>query len=141
MDRFSTYAEVLTPDHVTWKAYIAGIRKTPPGVLLKEILKRTGGVYENKLELTENFREQVRKLAQLTGDKELRELAKLPAVTISLEHLRDVDPETRIVCGYQLNYTQEESAQLGLTHEGPLDPKDTIVVNIDPENPLRVKRS
>jgi hypothetical protein len=141
MARFSTYAEVITPDHITWKAYIAGIRKTPPGVALKEILERTGGIYENRLELTERFREQAHKLAQLTGDQELMKLAGLPAVTISLEHLRHLDPQTRIVCGYQLNYTAEESERLGLNHEGPFDPKNTIVVNLDPTNPLRIEQS
>src|SRR5580700_4622626 len=141
MARFSTYVEVLAPDHVTWKAYIAGITKNPPGVTLDEILKHTGGVYENRLELPENFRQQVRKLAELAGDKELMKISELSAVTISLEHLRHVDPHTRIVSGYRLNYTAEESERLGLNHERPFDPKNTIVVNLDPTNPLRVDRS
>ena len=49
MAKFSTYAEVLTPDHISWKAYIAGIRKSVPGVVFAEILKRTGGLYETNL--------------------------------------------------------------------------------------------
>jgi len=140
MAKFTTYAEVLTPDHVTWKAYTAGIVKNPPGVPLKEILKRTGGVYENKLAFNDDFREQLRKVAELTGDSELMRLSQLDGVTISLEHLRPVDPETRIVNGYDLSYTTEESDRLGLTGNEPSDPKNTIVVNVDPDNPLHVER-
>jgi hypothetical protein len=124
---FTTYAEVLTPDHVQSRAYNSGIKKNPPGLLLQDILERTGGVYELKLELPDEFREKIRRVAELTSDEKLLHVANLSGMTISLEHLRHLDPRaTRIVSGYRLNYTREESERLGLQHEGPFDPKNTI---------------
>jgi hypothetical protein len=141
MATFRTYAEILTPDHVQWVGYKAGIRKSPPGIPLKEILDKNGGAYEMKMTLSDEFRQQVRRVAELSGDKELTELAGRTEVTISLEDLRHVDPQTRIVTGITLDYTAEESERLGLNAHKPFDPANTISVTLDPENPLRVKRS
>jgi hypothetical protein len=140
MAKFTTYAEILTPNHVQWKAYASGIKKNRPGVVLKDILDHTGGVYENKIGLTPEIRRQLRDVAQLTGDNELMEIANASSVTVSLEHLRHVDPQTRIVCGYRLNYTAEESARLGLNHKGSFDPRETMLVNLDPANIMLVDR-
>jgi hypothetical protein len=141
MASFGTFAEVVTPDSITSAAYAAGVTKNPPGVPIKEILKRTGGVYENKLELPKKLREEVRTVARLTGDEELMRVAELSMVTVSLEHFRDVDPETRIYLGYWLEYTPEEMERLGLNRERPVDPKKAIAVGLDPAHPWRVKRS
>lgn len=46
MATFRTYEEVLRPDHVQVKAYEAGLTCGPPGLVLADILQRTGGVYE-----------------------------------------------------------------------------------------------
>lgn len=74
----------------------------------------------------------------MTGDKELLAIAGRATVTISLEHLRDVDPRTRTACGYRLDVTAWESEQLGLGHTGPYDPANTLLVTHDLENDLRV---
>jgi len=139
--RFGTFAEIVTPESITSAAYAAGVTKNPPGVAIKEILKRTGGVYENQLELPKSLREEVRTAARLTGDTELMKIAGLPMVTVSFEHLRNVDPETRIYLGYWLEYTPEEMELLGLNRERPVDPRKAITVGLDPADPWRVKRS
>jgi hypothetical protein len=140
MAKFVTYAEILTPDHIQWQAYKSGIKKNPPGVVLKDILERTGGTYEIRIDLSQATRDQVRRVAELTADEELLSVANQTAVTVSLDHLRDVDPQTRIVCGYRLDYTAEESERLGLNQKGAYDPRKTITVDLDPTNPIRVKR-
>jgi|ERR1022692_5131163 hypothetical protein len=128
MATFTAYAEILTPDHTQFKAYEAGIRKNPPGLLLQDVLRQTGGVYEIELDLPEKFREQIRQVAELTSDEKLIDIASLPKAPVSLEHLRHLDPRTtRIVCGHQLTYAPGESERLGLKHEGPYDPRNTIV--------------
>jgi hypothetical protein len=107
--------------------YKAGIKKTPPGLLLQDVLDRTGGVYEVQHTLTVNLKNDIRKVAELSSDEELLRIASLSTVPISLEHLRHVDPKTtRIVLGVSLSYTEEESTRLGLGHEGPYDPRNTI---------------
>jgi hypothetical protein len=141
MASFGTFAEVVAPDSITSVAYAAGVTKNTPGVPIKEILKRTNGVYENKLDLPKKLREEIRTVAQLTGDEELMKIAELPVVTVSLEHLRNVDPETRVYLGYWLEYTPKEMERLGLNRERPFDPKKAIAVGLDPANPWRVKRS
>jgi hypothetical protein len=58
------------------------------------------------------FREDIREIAELTSDDELRRIAELAEVLVSLEHLRDMDPQTRILVGYRLDVTPAESPRL-----------------------------
>lgn len=134
MAKFYTYAEVLTPDHFAMKAYAAGISKNPPGLLLRDVLRDTGGVYALTYDLPGPFREDMRKVAELTSDKELLSIADRGKVTVSLEHFHDANPETTwIVCGYGLDYTLEESNQLGLGRKdkdpGSYDPRITVIID------------
>ncbi len=123
------YAEVLTPDHIQYKAYAAGIKKNPPGVLLGWILEKTGGKWVYDSYLTEEFRRDIREVAALTSDASLAHMATLEKAPISLHHLRHLDPRTtRIVIGHKLNLTEEESRRLGPKHTGNYDPRDTIYV-------------
>jgi hypothetical protein len=126
MAKFTVYAEVLTPEHLQMKAFASGVKKKLPGQTLREILQRTGGVYETKAYFTPDFREHVRQVAELTSDDHLRVIAGLPDVPVSLEHLRGVDPETRIVVGSRLVYEPGESERLGLAEAGPPDPRTTF---------------
>jgi hypothetical protein len=105
---FRTYAEVLRPDHVQVKAYEAGLTCGPPGLILADILQRTGGVYETTLHLGPRMRDDLREVAELTSDEELRRIADLPEVPVPLGHLRHLDPQTRIVMGVRLDYTDQE---------------------------------
>ena len=60
--------------------------------------------------------------AQVSGDEEMAQIAGLSEVTISLEHLRGLDPGTRIVCGYGLeDFTDAERGRLP-RKENPVDP-------------------
>lgn len=90
--------------------------------------------------MTPEIRKQLRDVAALTNDKKLMTIADNSSVTISLEHLRHVDPQTRIVCGYRLDYTAEESARLGLNHHGSYDPRETMLIDIDPANTMMVEQ-
>jgi hypothetical protein len=101
--RFSTYAEVLTPDHPLSKAHADGFKRTP-GHLLGDVLRETGGRYEVETDIPLRAREEFRRLASQTGDSQLAALAGAKSIRISLEHLRGCDPDsTRIVYGYQLH--------------------------------------
>lgn len=138
MATFKVHADIVTPDSLVTKLYDAGLKKNTPGILLQDILQKNGGVYETKIGLSDRFREQIRKVALLTSDDELLRIADLPEVTISLQHLRGVDPyTTRIACGCSLDYTKEESDQLGLGHTGPYDPSTTVEVEGDTVRRLR----
>jgi hypothetical protein len=127
MATFTTYAEVLRPDHPMMKNYARATRWRPsryrsaeieldmraePGVVLGDVLQRTGGAYEATTRLTPKFREDIREIAELTSDDELLRIAELPEVPVSLEHLRHVDPQTRIVVGCRLDVTPAESPRL-----------------------------
>src|SRR5260370_30912464 len=120
MATFRTYAEVLRPDHPMMKNYKAAFTWRPsayrpaeldrdmrvkPGVVLGDVLQRTGGAYETTTRLTPKFREDLREIAGLTSDDQLRRIVELPEVPVSLEHLRHVDPQTRTVAGYRLAVT------------------------------------
>lgn len=115
---FRSYAKVLASDDVSYKAYEAGIKKNPPGRPLEEILQFTGGVYEIQFPLGK-LREDIRRVAELTSDEELLRIASHPTAPVSLEHLRDLDPQTRIILGHQLIYEGDESQRLGLGHHDP----------------------
>lgn len=99
MATFRTYAEVLRPDHPLMKLYKARITWRPsryrpaeleqdmraePGVVLGDVLQRTGGVYETTTRLTPKFREDLREIAELTSDDQLRRIAELSEVPVSL---------------------------------------------------------
>jgi hypothetical protein len=144
MANFRTYAEVLRPDHPMMKNYRAAITRRPsryrsaeieramraePGVLLGDVLQRTGGVYGTTTGLTPKFREDIRAIAELASDAELLRIAELPQVPVSLEHLRHVDPQTRIVVGYRLDVSPAESP--GLCRRLALPPDPRITLHVD----------
>jgi hypothetical protein len=142
MARFSTYAEVLTPDHIQWEVHARGLGcPDGPGLVLQEVLDRNGGRYQNTMSLSDRFREQARIGAEVSGDQEMARIAGLSEVTISLEHLRGLDPGTRIVCGCELgDFTDAERARLP-RDEGPADPARIIEGPFDPANPRRILRT
>jgi hypothetical protein len=141
MATFRTYAQVLRPDHPMMKNYKASITWRPsryrpaeierdmraePGAVLGDVLQRTGGVYATTTRMTPKFREDIREIAELTSDDELRRIAELPEVPVSLEHLRHVDPQTRILVGYRLDVSPAESLRLRRRLALPPDPRITL---------------
>jgi hypothetical protein len=122
MARFSTYAEVLTPDHIQWEVHARGLGcPGGPGLVLQEVLHRNSGRYQTTMPLPDRLREQARICAEVSGDQEMARIAGLSEVTISLEHLCGLDPGTRIVCGCELgDFTDAERARLP-RDEGPAD--------------------
>lgn len=141
MATFRTYAEILQPDHPMMKNYARAMKSRPsryrpaeidqalraePGVVLADLLQRTGGVYETTTKLTPKARADIREIAELTSDDELLAVSELPAVPVSLEHLRDADPRTRVVVGYRLDVTPAESPRLRRRMALPPDPGITL---------------
>ncbi len=141
MATFRTYAEVLRPDHPMMKNYARAAKSRPsryrpaeieqamraePGAVLGDVLRRTGGVYETTTQLTPKSREDIREIAELTSDDELLAVSELPEVPVSLEHLRQADPQTRIVVGYRLDVTPAESPRLRRRLALPPDPRITL---------------
>lgn len=154
MATFRTYAEVLTPDHPVVKNYKAACTWRPsryrsaelerdmraePGVVLGDVLQRTGGAYETTTRLTPELRDDIREIAELTSDDELLRVAELPEVPVSLEHLRQVDPHTRILVGCRLDVTPAESPRLRRRLARPPDPTMTLHLDevVFPDNPER----
>lgn len=152
MATFRTYAEVLSPDHPMMKNYQraatwrpsryrpAGIERhmrAEPGVVLGDLLQRTGGVYETTTALTPKSRDDIREIAELASDDHLREVLELPELPVSLEHLRHVDPRTRILVGYRLDVTTAESPRLRRRLAFPPDPGITLHLDevVFPDNP------
>jgi hypothetical protein len=114
-----TYAEVVTSEHPAAKAYEQGVAPRPAGRPLREYLELSGGRHEFRMPFGSALRAQIRQVAALTGDKALLAIAKQTENVISLEHLRGLDPETRIICGQRLEYTDEESRRLAVLETGP----------------------
>jgi hypothetical protein len=112
---FRAYAKVLEPDDPSVRIYEAGLRTCPgqPGLVLADVLRQTGGVYETTASLAPRFRDDIREVAELTSDAELLAIADLAEVPVSLEHLRGLDPQTRIVIRTELRYEGDESTRLG----------------------------
>jgi len=154
MATFTTYAEVLRPGHPLMKNYARAANARPsryrpaeieqamraePGVVLGDVLRRTGGVYETTARLTPKSREDIREIAELTSDDELLRVSELPEVPVSLEHLRQVDPQTRILVGYRLDVTPAESPRLRRRLALPPDPRITLHFDevVFPDPPAR----
>ncbi len=109
MATFRTYAEVLTPEHPLMKPGRVKVGGGAPGVVLADVLRRTGGAYETTTPLTEKFRDDIRAVAELTADDELRRIAELPEVPVSLENCRQLDPHTRIALICRLDVSPAET--------------------------------
>jgi hypothetical protein len=116
---FRAYAKVLEPDDPVMRLYEAGLHPCsgPPGMVLADVLRRTGGGYETTTPLPPHFRGQIREVAELTSDPELLAIADLTEVPVPLDHLRGLDPQTRIVIRAELRYEADESARLSGTRE------------------------
>jgi hypothetical protein len=108
------YAKVLEPSDPSMRIYEAGLRACPgqPGLVLADVLRRTGGVYATTTTLPPHFRDDIREVAELTSDAELLAIAELTEVPVSLEHLRDLDLQTRIVIRSERHYEADEGARV-----------------------------
>jgi hypothetical protein len=154
MATFRTYAEVLTPDHPMMKNYnrattwcpsryrpaeIEQAMRAEPGVVLGDVLHQTGGAYETTTRLMPKFRQDIHEIAELASDNQLLAVSELLEVPVSLEHLRHVDPQTRILVGYRLDVTPAESPRLRRRLALPPDPGITVHLDevIFPDNPGR----
>jgi len=110
---FRAYAKVLEPDDPSMRIYEAGLRPCPgpPGLVLAEVLRRTGGVYQMTTLLVGELRDEIREVAELTSDAALLAIADLTEVPVSLEHPRGLDPQTRFVIRSELHYEDGEGAR------------------------------
>jgi hypothetical protein len=116
---FRAYAKVLESGDPAMRIYEAGLRtcRGRPGLLLADLLRRTGGVYEATTPLPPQFRVDIREVAELTSDSELLAIADLTEVPVALDHLRGLDPETRIVIRTELCYEADEGARVSRGRE------------------------
>jgi hypothetical protein len=116
---FLAYAKVLEPSDPTMRIWEAGLHPCPrqPGLLLADVLRRTGGIYETTAWLPPRLRDDIREVAELTSDPELLAIADLTEVPVSLEHLHGLDPQTRFVIRTELCYEADEGARVSRTRE------------------------
>ena len=116
---FSAYAKVVESTDPSMRLHESGVWPGcdggPPGLVLAEVLRRTGGVYETMTPLHPRLRADIREVAELTSDAELLAIAELSEVPVSLAHLRGLDPQTRILVRVELRYEGDEGAVLGLS--------------------------
>lgn len=114
MATFRAYAKAVEPDDSTMRIYEAGLRACPgePGMPLAEVLRRSGGVYQTTTPLIPDMRDDIREVAELTSDAELLGIAEMTEVPVSLEHLRGLDPQARIIIRSELSYEGDEASQV-----------------------------
>ena len=111
---FRAFAKVLDAGDPSMLVYETGLRTCPgrPGLVLADVLQRSGGVYETTTPLIQRMRDDIHEVAELTSDPELLALADLSEVPVSLEHLRGLDPQTRIIIRSELCYEGDEGARV-----------------------------
>jgi hypothetical protein len=111
---FRAYAKVLEPDDPAMRIYEAGLRRCAgqPGLVLADVLRQAGGAYETTAQLWPELRDDIREAAELTSDPELLAIADLTEVPVPLDHLRGLDPQTRIVIRIELQYEADEGLRV-----------------------------
>ena len=107
MATFSTSAEVLAPAENPLKRGQGKV--LPPGFVLADVLRQTGGAYQTAIPMSGKFRDWIRAAAQLTSDDELLRIADLPDVPVSLENCRQLDPQTHFVKVCRLDVSPAET--------------------------------
>jgi hypothetical protein len=107
MATFSTSAEVLTPAENPRKRGQGKLM--PPGFVLADVLRQTGGAYQTAIPMSEKLRDCIRAVARLTADDELLRIAELHEVPVSLENCRQLDPQTRFVAVCRLDVGPAET--------------------------------
>jgi hypothetical protein len=111
--RLETFAEIFMPDHPMVNAQGGGINFA--GHLLRDVLRENGGRYQAKTELSDGIRDSVLRAAKLTKDNKLAAMASANSFVISLEHMRDLDPNTtRIVYGLRIHKDPEDGQTPGI---------------------------
>ncbi len=81
-------------------------------MVLADVLRRTAGVHETTTFLPPELRDDIREVAELTSDSELLAIADLSEAPVTLDHLRGLDPQTRIVIRTELHCEVDESARV-----------------------------
>jgi hypothetical protein len=116
---FRAYAKVLEPDDPTMRIYEAGLRRCAgqPGLVLADVLRRTGGAYETTAQLWPQLRDDIREVAELTSDPALLAIADQAEVPVPLDHLRGLDLQTRIVIRMELQYEADEALRVSRPRE------------------------
>jgi hypothetical protein len=118
---FRAYAKVLESTDPSVRLQEAGVwggcGGRQPGLVLAEVLQRTGGVYKMTTPLVPQLRADIREVAELTSDAELGAVAELTEVPVSLEHLRGIDPQTRILVRSELSYEGDEGLLVSRSRE------------------------
>jgi len=122
MATFSTYAEVLTPDHHLMRMYQKGIRRRLPGAVLGDALSRAGGGYVATTPLSARFRDDIRAAAELTSDAGLLAVAERAEAAVSLENCRELDPHTRIAMFGRLDVSPAETPRWRRIPPGGIPP-------------------
>ena len=114
MATFRVFAKVLEHDDPSMRIYEAGLRACAgePGIPLADFLGRSGGVYLTTTPLGPQLRDDIREVAELTSDAELLKIAELTEVPVSLEHLRGLDLQTRIIIRSELHYEENEGTRV-----------------------------
>ena len=64
-------------------------------------------------DVEERLGDDIREAAELTSDPELSAITDLAEVPVSLDHLRGLDPQTRIIIRAELRYEQDEGSRAG----------------------------
>lgn len=70
--------------------------------------------YQARLPLGPVMRDDLLRLAALPGNEHLRKAAQTEHYVISFEHLRALDPGTRVAIGFRIDYEYEEAKALEL---------------------------
>lgn len=67
--------------------------------------------------LPPQLRDDIREVAELTSDPKLLAIADLTEVPVPLDHLRGLDPQTRIIIRTELRYEADEGARVSRARE------------------------
>jgi hypothetical protein len=117
MARLQPYAEVVGAEELTGPLNATGMS---PGRPLREYVDMSRGTYVLDMPVPPVDRHRLRKVAEMSGDASLQEIATAGTVSISLEHLRSHDTDkTRVRVGYKIDYSEDEVQELGIENIDP----------------------
>jgi len=111
-----------TRKHHTW-ASRSLTKKNPNGRSVAEVLADADAQGKMRIYISPDSKLLFERAAKLPGNAHFAEIAQLGYVEVDLSSLKSCSGSDRVIVGFEVSWTEEESQALGLRDDNPSSPR------------------